>query len=393
MRSKPLLAWLFASLLLLLLLALYLSTCVSTPPTVMTPSPSIPLTRLPLLYDTTPEPTPTEMPWPQDWGTPPPFFRGTPYPPPPGIYIFDERVINESNIQGSCSAWVRAGLPQINQSAGHLYMPLASVEMRSGRLIICNLGQQPVSVSIFGVGFISGWSTTGSIWGGCWAGCENPEYFSATFTPITDMICAFNINRPQRGGRLLANFTVYPHRPNAPNLWHVSAMVGALKGALCPYSFAWMRIAAGGTVPEIPTPTREAWPVLPPTATNTPIATATPVPATLYIAEIFPCQDMANCQDWNLRSGCGNNDLYVKLAVGSRTDLNGYRLELHDANGPVCSKTFDMLISAEQLFAIYADEMMTANGAPCFDWPRAGTFYLYDPFSVLVDEKFYRVAP
>jgi hypothetical protein len=136
-----------------------------------------------------------------------------------------------------------------------------------------------------------------------------------------------------------------------------------------------------GGVTETPTP--------PFVTAVAPTATATPRGGP-KISGVFPCQG-ATCMDWNLRSGCGNNDLWVKISVLSDFDsLAGYRVEVRDtARALVCERTYmdDNLIVGQKF--TYLDEMIDGADAACLSWPTTGIILLYDAANQLIDEREY----
>lgn len=129
-----------------------------------------------------------------------------------------------------------------------------------------------------------------------------------------------------------------------------------------------------------------------PTVGPTPTLSANLAPS---IVAVYPCNPTgAACHDWNLRSGCGVNDLYVSVAAGTNyTALAAYRLDITDGGQVVvCRYTF----RASDVFAgvktIFLDEMRTPAGGQCATWPRSGVVKLYDPGGGLLHAVPYTVG-
>jgi hypothetical protein len=121
--------------------------------------------------------------------------------------------------------------------------------------------------------------------------------------------------------------------------------------------------------------------------TQTPApATPTPDPAQgPRIVGIFPCQG-TTCRDWNLRSGCGTNDLWINVSQIVTNTIAGYTLEVVNASAtPVCEHVYAADNYVAGVKTTFLDEMLAASGADCASWPSSGSAKLYDPTDVLTD--------
>jgi hypothetical protein len=105
----------------------------------------------------------------------------------------------------------------------------------------------------------------------------------------------------------------------------------------------------------------------------------------IEIIEIFPCQ-AATPLDWNLRSGEGNNDLYVEVGGTPTTQAGGYWVGVRYTNGtPVCGRTLASDFQVEGASVIFSDEM-TCGGTP---WPTAGVAVALNRASTPVSTRVY----
>lgn len=107
-----------------------------------------------------------------------------------------------------------------------------------------------------------------------------------------------------------------------------------------------------------------------PTLTPTPTPTPT-VPSDLQIIDLFPCQG-TNCLDWNLRSGCGNNDLWIRVYTASG-QVAGQTVNILDANQAlVCTYTFPASVQSATYKYLFLDEMRQPDNTACLSWPVQG---------------------
>lgn len=156
-----------------------------------------------------------------------------------------------------------------------------------------------------------------------------------------------------------------------------------------PAAMWWDDIAISsiaGPCPDMsatPTPAASYTPSITPTATATytPFPTSTPdLPGEEpSVDEFFPCNNCDPCCDWNLRSNCGNNDLWVRINTGSG-ETTGYGIVIKDANRvEVCRRTLLNDAPANSKLYIYADEMRTPDGDMCEEWPEQGYVSIIRP--------------
>jgi hypothetical protein len=141
----------------------------------------------------------------------------------------------------------------------------------------------------------------------------------------------------------------------------------------------------GGTTTATPTSTstRTAYGATATPTTAPATATITPTPDSSLgprVVEIYPCQGTGTAgQDWNLRSGCGNDDLYVRIGNFALDDLNGYSIAMLDASDiEVCRYTFADYDITDRLKTIYLDQMLNPSGQPCVYWPVIGKVVIYE---------------
>jgi hypothetical protein len=136
-------------------------------------------------------------------------------------------------------------------------------------------------------------------------------------------------------------------------------------------------------VPYVPFPTPGVPTAAPPTATPDPREPP-------RVIGVFPCQG-ATCQDWNLRSGCGDNDLWTEIGMSTAdTGIAGYRLEVLDAtNALVCQHTFAEDNRIIGIKTTFLDEMVDSANAPCLSWPTTGSILFYDAANNLIDTRAY----
>jgi len=101
---------------------------------------------------------------------------------------------------------------------------------------------------------------------------------------------------------------------------------------------------------------------------------------------VFPCQG-APCRDWNLRSGCGVNDLWINVSQIVTNTIAGYTLQVVNASAtPVCEHTYAADNYVEGVKTTFLDEMTDVTlGSACATWPTIGSAKLYDASDVLTD--------
>jgi subtilisin-like proprotein convertase family protein len=230
------------------------------------------------------------------------------------------------------------------------------------------------------------------------------EWSAAAGGTGTDMVetCATGLNGPAcaNQGNLVTNHCTNPPPPYY-DLWSRSTgnsgqgVIRKISDLYQAYSFAQavgykgvcghsesasasMRIVACGPNSDTLTVTPKPWPPTPtptatPTVTRTPTPTRTPrtvgpsgpdAQAQPYLGEIYPCQ-AATPLDWNLRSGAGNNDLYIEIAGTPGVQVSNYQVGLmNSAATPMWERQLSNDYTIVGAMVSFADEMYAWAPSP-----------------------------
>lgn len=122
-----------------------------------------------------------------------------------------------------------------------------------------------------------------------------------------------------------------------------------------------------------------------PTPSVTPTPTRTPAPYTfLWLSEVFPAQGTPP-QNYNLRSGAGDDDRYVEIYTTGELSLAGY--ELQHSNG--CNYKYPVESVSLGYKLAWADEFYTTAGLPCAATFVTGTVTLLNSNGLVIDALTY----
>jgi subtilisin-like proprotein convertase family protein len=311
--------------------------------------------------------TPTRTPTPTPTMTPTPTPSGAYVPP--GVYLFNELPYDLTN----CASLVSEAHPTVapNNPAwcfeyGCDENPLSCWRYNGCKnsVLICNMTDTPIECNVQAEGHAVDKRPNVAFQFVDWDLSDpgQSSYYLNGVTWSNPNICNTSNFSDDH------NFTILPERMDEGNEYNAAlienwaAIYGSeCGGAATVSSSLSIRCAPLPISTPSRTPTRTATPTRTPRPPKNLEATAAAQP---YLSEIYPCQ-AATPIDWNLRSGVGNNDLYIEIAGTPGVRVSNYQVGLMNGSAtPMWERQLSNDYTIVGAMVSFADEMYAWAPSP-----------------------------